>query len=190
MSTPPFSAVVEAATGRLDPATSTIERHLSDMRGFYGDADAEARLLAGGDPVVYEVFQYDVTEATGELFVCTTVLRPGRVGDEYFMTKGHYHQVRDRAEVYFGLKGHGMLLLQTEEGAFTATEMGPGTVAYVPPCWGHRTVNTGDEDFVFLAVYPGDAGHDYGSIETTGFARRVVGVDGTPTLTDNAEFAR
>ena len=189
MSTPPFSAVVEAATGRLEPATSHIERRLSDMRGFYGDAGAEAA-LAEQDPIVYEVFQYDVEESLGELFTCTTVLRPGRVGDEYFMTKGHYHEVRDRAEVYFGLKGRGLLLLQTEGGEFTSTEMAPGTVAYVPPAWGHRTVNTGGEDFVFLAVYPGDAGHDYGSIETTGFARRVVARDGAPDLVDNEAFRR
>ena len=47
--------------------------------------------------------------------------------------------------------------------------MRPGTVAYVAPCWAHRTVNTGSEPFVFLAVYHGDAGHDYGTIETEGF---------------------
>ena len=189
MSTPPFRAVVDAATGRLQPATSTVERRLGDMRGFFADAAAEQR-LAADDPVIYEVFQYDVAEQAGELFVCTTVLRPGRVGDEFFMTKGHYHEVRDRAEVYFGISGRGLLLLQTEDGAFEATEMEPGTVAYVPPNWGHRTVNTGDEDFVFLAVYPGDAGHDYGSIETSGFARRVVDRDGIPTLTTNEAYVR
>lgn len=185
---PPFAAVVEPS-GRLAPATSTIERRLSHMRGFFADAQAE-EALAAEDPIVYEVFQYDVPETLGELFTCTTVLHPGRVGDEFFMTKGHYHSVRDRAEVYYGLAGRGRLLLQTEDGGFESTEMEPGTVAYVPPCWGHRTVNTGDQDFVFLAVYPGDAGHDYGSIETTGFAQRLVDRDGTPTLVANEGFAR
>jgi glucose-6-phosphate isomerase len=52
--------------------------------------------------------------------------------------------------------------------------MGPGTVAYVPPNWAHRTVNTGEEPFVFFAVYPGQAGHDYGTIEKTGFPQRVL----------------
>lgn len=180
----------------FDPGTGVsstrepIRRRVSDMQAYYADQEAAAAAVAGGDPLVYEYYDMGVQSTSGDVAYGTSTTFPGKVGDEYFMTKGHYHQVRDRAEVYFGLKGHGMLLLQTEEGAFTATEMGPGTVAYVPPCWGHRTVNTGDEDFVFLAVYPGDAGHDYGSIETTGFARRVVGVDGTPTLTDNAEFAR
>jgi glucose-6-phosphate isomerase len=56
--------------------------------------------------------------------------------------------------------------------------MEPGTVAYVPPRWAHRTVNTGDETFVFFAVYHGDAGHDYGTIETEGFPQRVLARDG------------
>jgi glucose-6-phosphate isomerase len=35
-------------------------------------------------------------------------------------------------------------------------------------------VNTGEDPFVFFAVYPGQAGHDYGTIEQTGFPRRVM----------------
>jgi glucose-6-phosphate isomerase len=45
---------------------------------------------------------------------------------------------------------------------------------YVPPGWAHRTVNTGDDDLIFLAVYFGDAGHDYAAIEDSGFAVRVL----------------
>lgn len=181
MLTQPFAAVVQAA-GNLEPATSTVTRKLSHMRGSYRDAEAEAALLADGDPLVYEVFQYDVPERLGELFTCTTVLYPGRVGDEYFMTKGHFHEVRDRAEVYFGLQGEGYLLLETEDGEVAATRMEAGTVAYVPPQWAHRTVNTGSEPFVFLAVYPGDAGHDYGTIETDGFKQAVVERDGQAVI--------
>ena len=90
------------------------------------------------------------------------------------MTKGHFHAERATGEVYVGLAGRGLLLLQTEEGETAEQPMGRGTVAYVPPGWAHRTVNTGDEELVFFAVYPGQAGHDYGTIETTGFLRRVV----------------
>jgi glucose-6-phosphate isomerase len=90
------------------------------------------------------------------------------------MTKGHYHLVRDTGEVYLGLSGNGQLLLMTEGGGEAATPIGPGTIAYVPPCWAHRTVNTGEDPFVFFAVYPGQAGHDYGTIEQTGFPKRVM----------------
>lgn len=172
----PFSVAVDE-NGELRPATTMIERRLSHMQGMYSDADAEREALAAGDPIVYEVFQHDVPEFAGELAVCTTVLHPGMVGDEYFMTKGHFHSQRDRAEVYFGLQGQGLLVL-TKDGAAETVEMRPGVVAYVPPHWAHRTVNTGESRFVFLAVYPGDAGHDYGTIETAGFPQTVVSRDG------------
>jgi glucose-6-phosphate isomerase len=152
------------------------------MRGAYADGDAVEQLIGDGDPVVYEVLQYDVPEETGQLISCTTVIQPGTVGDEYFMTKGHYHSDRATGEVYLGLSGNGYLLLMTEEGGAAATPMAPGTMAYVPPYWAHRTVNTGDEPFVFFAVYPGQAGHDYGSIEQTGFAQRVHSTPQGPVL--------
>ena len=110
----------------------------------------------------------------GQLICCPTVIHPGTVGDEYFMTKGHFHSLRDTGEVYLGLGGSGYLLLMTEDGGQSAVPMERGTLAYVPPYWAHRTVNTGDEPFVFFAVYPGQAGHDYGTIETTGFPQRIV----------------
>ena len=170
----PFALMVDIRSGSLEPHTSRTERRVSDMQGAYADAAALERLVRSGDPLVYEVLQYDVPEEVGQLICCTTVLHPGTVGDEYFMTKGHYHSARDTGEVYLGLSGHGYLLLMTEDGAKAATPMGPGTLAYVPPYWAHRTVNTGEEPFVFLAVYPGQAGHDYGTIEQTGFPQRVL----------------
>ncbi len=170
----PFSLALDFESGLLEPYTTRIERRVSDLRGAYADPAALEGLVEDGDPLVYEVLQYDVPEETGQLICCTTVIHPGTVGDEYFMTKGHYHAVRDTGEVYVGLSGSGYLLLMTEEGGSAATRMERGTVAYVPPRWAHRTVNTGEEPFVFFAVYPGQAGHDYGSIEETGFTQRVL----------------
>lgn len=177
----PFTLTLEAATGSLEPSTSSVERHLSDMRGMYADVDKEETLIADGDPVIYEVLQHDVPNENGQLITCTTVIHPGRVGAEYFMTKGHYHAKRDTGEVYLGLRGNGKLLMEVE-GRFSCLDMAPGVIAYVPPFWAHRTVNTGDEPFVFLAVYPADAGHDYGTIERHGFAGRVLDVDGSPAV--------
>jgi len=169
----PFVLRLALDSGKLEPHTSRIERRASDMLGAYADADALEALIEAGDPVVYEVEQRDVPEEEGHLVCCTTVLNPGTVGNEYFMTKGHYHRVRETAEIYLGLSGRGRLLLQTG-GATSELPLEPGAVAYVPPGWAHRTVNTGDEPFVFFAVYPAHAGHDYTTIEATGFARRVL----------------
>jgi oxalate decarboxylase/phosphoglucose isomerase-like protein (cupin superfamily) len=35
----------------------------------------------------------------------------GKVGKEYFMTKGHFHMRPDRAEFYRGVRGEGMLIM-------------------------------------------------------------------------------
>lgn len=181
----PFSVVVDEH-GELKPATSTIERRLSQMQGMYADRSAELAASSEADPLIYQVFQYDVPEFVGELVICTTVLHPGKVGQEFFMTKGHYHSQRDRAEVYFGLTGTGLLLLSKDDETESVT-IDPGTVAYVPPYWAHRTVNTGSEPFVFLAVYPGDAGHDYGTIETDGFPQIVIERDGDVAILPNVK---
>ncbi len=185
--TPTSFAMSVDAGGILEPWTSRIERRLSEMAGMYADPDAERDAIAAGDAVVYEVYQHDMPNHAGELVVCTTVLHPGKVGDEFFMTKGHYHEIRERAEVYYGLSGEGRLVVAKDDGAAEAIPMRPGTVAYVAPCWAHRTVNTGSEPFVFLAVYHGDAGHDYGTIETEGFPLLVLERDGEVAVVSRQE---
>jgi len=46
----------------------------------------------------------------GELLHGTSIVHPGKVGNEYFMTKGHFHSVLDTAEVYYVLQGRGMMV--------------------------------------------------------------------------------
>lgn len=178
----PFALRLDLESGLLEPATRRIERRASSLRGQVADEVALEALVAEGDPVVYEVLQRDAPEEVGQLITCTTVIRPGAIGTEYFMTKGHFHADRDTAEVYLGLSGRGLLLLQTEEGETAELELGRGTVAYVPPRWAHRSVNTGSGPLVFFAVYPGQAGHDYGAIEVSGFLRRVVRTQEGPSV--------
>ncbi len=187
----PFKTELAMQTGILEPAGQVIRRHLSDMRGMYADPAAEARILAEeGDRLIYEVYAVDLPEEEGQVLHCTTIIHPGRVGEEFHMTKGHFHEKRNRAEVYLGLRGHGYLVLQAESGVVRTVPMQAGTVAYVPPRWAHRTVNTGDEPFIFFAAWPGDSGHDYGTVEGTGFAKILVERDGRPTLVDNPRFVQ
>jgi glucose-6-phosphate isomerase len=50
-------------------------------------------------------------------------------------------------------------------------------------------VNTSsDEDLVTFFVYPGNAGHDYGSIEKQGFRKLVVERDGQAEVIDNPRW--
>jgi len=162
--------VVSFKGREIDFKGRRIVRRYRDIMGIFQAVDPT---LESENPVVYEVFEAPIPEAEGELMFLVTILYPGDVKGEYFMTKGHYHVVEGTAEVYLGLQGKGLILCQTKEGDFEAVEMTPSSVVYIPPYWAHRTVNVSDEPLVFFAVYPAHAGHDYETIEREGFKKRV-----------------
>lgn len=179
----PFTTFVDLASGRLDPELEVTERRLSDMPGMYLEAGDE-----DGDPVIYRVYGIPVPATTGNVLSSTTVIEPGTIGPEYFMTKGHFHEVRDRAEIYLGLAGEGRLVMATEDGQHAVEPMRRGTVNYVPGGWAHRSVNVGEEPLVFFAAYVGDAGHDYATIEDEGFPILLVKGDGGPEVVENPRY--
>lgn len=65
----------------------------------------------------------------------------------------------------------GLLLFDGSDVEFL--EITPDRIGYIPPGWAHRSVNLGSEEYSFLAVYPGGAGHDYGWVLEHGFGARV-----------------
>ena len=185
----PFVTEVDFASGALSAPGYVIQRKLSDMAAMYADEAAARRILAGeGDRLIYEVQGVELPVEEGQIPHCTTRITPGRIGDEYHMTKGHYHARREQGEVYFGLSGRGYLVMQTESGETNVQEMVAGSAAYVPPYWAHRTVNIGDEDFVFFSVWEARAGHDYGTIERDGFRVLVVLRDSGAAVIDNPRY--
>ncbi len=186
----PFSMEINFRTGELIPNDRTNIRKLSDMKGMFFDSEAEKRILEKEDPIIYSFSERILPEENGHLQLATTTIHPGKIGKEYFMTKGHYHRRLDTSEVYLGLEGEGYLLAQTEEGDFESIPVKPGVVAYIPPFWGHRMVNTGRGPFIFFAIYPGDAGHNYGDIEKSGFVRLLVEEDGKPHIIDNPKWKK
>lgn len=158
------------------------------MNGQYLDKQAYAAMLSQ-DPVLYEVYEIARPESAGELMHGISIVHPGKVGGEYFMTKGHFHTVLDTAEVYYCLKGAGAMVMETPEGEWSVEELRPGRVLYVPPRWAHRSVNTGQsEDLVTFFIYPGNAGHDYGTIERQGFRELVVERDRRTEIVDNPRW--
>jgi glucose-6-phosphate isomerase, archaeal len=162
----------------LDPKHHLV-RTASDMRGYYQDAEALERLIQEqANPVHYEVFEVPVPEERGHLMYCISTLQPGNVGGEYFMTKGHYHSVPGTAEVYLCLRGEGYMMMKTAEGECRTERMSRGRMVYVPPYWGHRSINTGREPLVSFCVYPAEAGHNYGDIAKQGFPKRIFERDG------------
>jgi len=170
----PFSIKLDLEEGVMHDAKNHLVRCASDMRGYYVDKAALEELIAeGNDPVHYEVFETPVPQAYGHLMYCVSRLHPGKVGDEFFMTKGHYHSIVGTAEVYLCLRGEGYMLMKTSEGRCKSEPMSRGKMVYVPPCWAHRSINTGREPLVSFCVYPAEAGHNYGDIAQEGFPRRI-----------------
>ncbi|MEY2598525.1 MAG: hypothetical protein RLZZ244_2990 [Verrucomicrobiota bacterium] len=169
----PFSVDFDLVEGVMKNPTNHIVRRAADMRGHYRDAAALQRLVDSGNPVHYEVFERPVPEQYGHLMFCISDLRPGTVGEECFMTKGHYHTRLNTGEIYLALRGRGYMMMKTADGRCRYEEFAPGRMVYVPPYWGHRSINTGSEPLISFCVYPGDAGHNYGDIEREGFPCRV-----------------
>ena len=152
-----------------------IIRRLSSLKGQFFDHKAFETKLTANDEVVYEVYEIFRPNIPGELLMGISVLHPGKVGNEFFMTKGHFHTVLETAEVYYVLKGEGFMVMETPEGESAVESLSPGKVLYVPPRWAHRSVCTSRlDDLVTFFVYPGDSGHDYGTIEHAGFRKLVV----------------
>lgn len=162
--------VVSFSGSNVDFKGNHIVRKYNDVKHIFKTTDPA---LEKDNPVIYEVFEGPIQETEGELMFLITILYPGTVNGEFFMTKGHYHTIENTAEVYLGLQGKGLILCQTKEGNFEVVEIGPNRVVYIPPFWAHRTVNVSNEPLIFFAVYPAHAGHDYETIEKEGFKKRV-----------------
>jgi len=176
-SNPCGSIVTNLQSGLLQgPNVVEVRRTVGDLSGYWLDPEA-ARQLA--DEVLYVTQTWlPIPEGTeGAVLWGNTTLMPGTVGDEYFMTRGHWHLKRDRGELCVTTAGTGLLVLMDELGVTRFEEMSPGSTHYVPGHTAHRTVNNGAEPLVFLCAWPADCGHEYESILRDGFSQRVLRQD-------------
>lgn len=165
------------------PGAVTVKRRLSELRACFARTDAYERELAEGDRLVYTVATVEPGTGEGDLHYGIGCIMPGRIGDEYFMTKGHLHLWRPAAEFYFGLTGEGVMLLEDEAGGESRlAPLRPHQAVYVPGHTAHRTVNTGPGPLTYLGVYPARAGHDYGALGQRNFRCLVVERGGQPAL--------
>jgi glucose-6-phosphate isomerase len=174
---------VDWATGQLHGADVRVRvKTLREIAGLFNDAYCCGQM----DPetVVYRVQWWEpVPEGTeGGLFWGRTVIEPGKVGDEYFMTHGHFHLRRDRAEIYGAVQGNGALILADATGRTWMEPMSQGSLHYIAGDVAHRVANVGEVPLSFLACWGSDAGHEYGTIATSGFGARLICHKGTPTL--------
>jgi glucose-6-phosphate isomerase, archaeal len=189
----PFLAFVNPETLQIQPNTGGYKKYFRELDGIYGDQTAFERLAETfGDAVAYRVDEARFTDQGSDLITGISALEPGKVGQEFFMTRGHLHQRADRPETYYCLAGHGVLLLENLAGEIKAMEMRPGSLVYVPPFWVHRSVNVGDKVFATLFSYPADAGQDFEIVrQAKGFQQLVIsGENGDWQLAPNPRYHR
>ncbi len=164
-------------------SAKTVVRKLSDLGNCFADHYAYERELKIHDPVVYRVSGIEPANGNGDLHYGLGTIMPGRIGREFYLTKGHYHSWREAAEVYIGLAGQGMMLLQDEQtGESKMLPLQANSVVYVPGNTAHRTVNCGQVPLVYIGVYPALAGHDYASLTERNFNQVIALVDDKPQM--------
>ena len=78
-------------------------RYLSQFPDFFSDREAARTILETEDPLIYEVQDMLPPSHPGDLAFGITRLYPGKIGKEYYMTKGHFHVIPDTAEIYYCL---------------------------------------------------------------------------------------
>ncbi len=187
----PTSVQFDFATGIFAPSLDLSERRMSDLAEMYYDQAAVQKLLLGGNPVIYEIRYLPFVTSNSDMSLGVTRIFPGKVGDEYFMTKGHLHAWRPAAEFYFGLSGEGVMLLEDEHsGESRVVPLQPNGVVYVPGHAAHRTMNVGKVPLTYIGVYPAKAGHDYRTIAKTNFRCVVVERAGKPVMIERKDFLK
>lgn len=154
-------------------------RKVSDMKDVWAEP-------SDSDGLVYAVFRGKGSNIT--------VLLPGKVGQEFYKTHGHYH-MHGESESYRVLYGKGLLLMQREPSVssseidFKAIELSEGDEFMVPEGYGHALSNPTEGLFIAEDKEVASAGHNYEPVKKMrGFAKYVVLEDGKVIFLDNVHY--
>ncbi|MEX2028481.1 MAG: glucose-6-phosphate isomerase family protein [Candidatus Curtissbacteria bacterium] len=192
-------------TGMKEPIADFTPKH------YGARPDEEMRVVLKNPDAEGPAIHYHMVRG-GEDQTNITIWEPGKVGDEYIKTLGHYH-VGHLDETYTVLQGEGIVVLQKRatgadgepidddiEEAY-AVHVKPGDKLFIPSGMGHLVANISDKYFVTSddspvyfdnsdeASWPGHA--DYDAVKRMqGFAYYVVEKDGKPTLVKNEKYEK
>ncbi|MFN8491104.1 MAG: glucose-6-phosphate isomerase family protein [Caldilineaceae bacterium] len=170
---------------------NATERYLGDLANAFADGKAVQAALTLDNPLIYRATQVEDRSGEGDVHYGIAIIYPGKVGNEYHLTKGHIHAWRPAAEVYICLGGEGMMLMENERtGECLAAPLQRNHTLYVPGYMAHRTINIGSEPLVYWGILSCRAGHDYGAIGERNFRQVVVEIDGKPTVMERSDYLR
>ncbi len=177
-----------------DPLTEVKPdvRHFSDMKTVLLDPNAKS----DRDEMYYMYRDVHLPKdeqliRENEVRYDITLIPPGKIGDEYVKTVGHYHSMvpgEDYAypELYEVLFGHALFLIQKpdkETGKIItvmAIRAGVGDKVVYPPNYGHIIVNIGKTALVTANWVSSEYTADYESVKAKhGMAYYVLGNNDT-----------
>ncbi len=160
---------VKLTCGKLAGRMERSLRLLSDMEVLFKDKEAFKSI--NGNRIVYEVYRGTVNGLGAGL----TVIYPGKVGEEFHMTKGHVHVEKSHSEIYLGLTGLGLTMLQNRDtGETYIAPLEGGILVWVKGMYAHRSINIYREKLTFLSFYPSNSKVDYEFVLKKGFKLRVI----------------
>lgn len=130
--------------------TPTSQRSLEEMKPVLREKNSK------GPSICYSVYRgIDDPEAPIGTRADITVLPPGKIGDEYNKTHGHYH-IGEDVETYKVLSGDGIIIMQRPNFNFESVEavrlvrMPVNQQIEIPKGWGHTLINLGSSPLVAI----------------------------------------
>ena len=138
-----------SVSGIVRNADKKVVRKFKDMSDRYKNTSGFNK-----NPKIYGVHIIDF----GVFEAGLTIIEPGSVNGEFYMTKGHKH-IKSTKEIYLLLGGKGKLIIQGKKAK--VFDLKKGQTYLLPKNAGHRLINTGKKKLEVLTIYSKDAGHDY-----------------------------
>ena len=129
-------------------------KKISELENYFSDKREWLKSSENND-TVYEVF----TKSFSPIKMNLTIINSGRIGKEFYMTRGHVHGNKT-PEFYVLLEGKGSLLMKKEK--LETIRLKKGEIVLVPEGHAHRLVNTGRKKLKVLTVFHENSRPDYG----------------------------
>lgn len=134
------------------------------------------------ETVVYELTVKEASPEEGHLLWGHVLLNPGRVNDEYFMTRGHFHNNDHTEEYVLCMNGYGFLMYLDKDGNCWCEEMEEGSLHHIPEGVGRRIINLSDEPMHLSFCVPANAGTKEFNFKDGVFPCRIYEDQGEPAI--------